>query len=61
MNLFNRKTLKRHIKLDPIPGDHLGRVDKMDSPPWSTVIQDHLYVGGDLGTQPDVRRRMGIL
>jgi len=22
MNLFNRKTLKRHIKADPIPADH---------------------------------------
>lgn len=39
----------------------LGRVDKMDSPPRSAVIQGHLYVGGDLGTQPDVGRRMGIL
>jgi hypothetical protein len=23
MNLFSRKTLKRHIKADPIPSDHL--------------------------------------
>ena len=44
-----------------IQGAKLGHVDKTDSPPWSAVIQDHLYVGGDLGTQPDVRRRMGIL
>ena len=39
----------------------LGCVDKKDSPARLAVIQDHLYVGGDLGTQSDVRRRMGIL
>lgn len=27
MNLFNRKTLKRHIKADPIPSDHLAAVE----------------------------------
>ena len=42
-------------------GDFLGCVDKKDSPARLAVIQDHLYVGGDLGTQSDVRRRMGIL
>ncbi len=42
-------------------GKSLGCVDKKDSPARLAVIQDHLYVGGDLGTQSDVRRRMGIL
>lgn len=32
----------------------LGCVDKKDSPARSVVIQGHLYVGDDLGTQPDV-------
>ena len=27
MNLFNRKTLKRHIKADPIPSDHLAALE----------------------------------
>ena len=39
----------------------LGCVDKKDSPARSAVIQAHLYMGDELGTQPDVRRRMGIL
>ncbi|RDD94633.1 hypothetical protein DTW92_17180 [Paracoccus pantotrophus] len=39
----------------------VGCVDKKDSPARSAVIQAHLYMGDELGTQPDVRRRMGIL
>lgn len=33
MNLFNRKTLKRHIKADPIPSDHLGALEA-----WAELI-----------------------
>ncbi len=36
-----------------------GRVDKRDSTWRGHVIRDHLYVGGDLGAQPYVRRRVG--
>ena len=39
----------------------LGHVDKRDSTDLRPVIQAHLYVGDELGTQPDVRRRMDIL
>lgn len=34
MNLFNRKTLKRHIKADPIPSDHLAALDA-----WAEMIR----------------------
>ena len=34
----------------------LGRVDKRDSAGRRPVIQAHLYVGDDLGAQPDLRR-----
>ena len=33
MNLFNRKTLKRHIKPAPIPADHLAALDA-----WADMI-----------------------
>ena len=33
MNLFNRKTLKRHIKADPIPSDHRAALDA-----WAELI-----------------------
>ena len=33
MNLFNRKTLKRHIKADPIPSDHLAALEA-----WADLI-----------------------
>jgi hypothetical protein len=33
MNLFNRKTLKRHIKADPIPSDHLAALEA-----WTELI-----------------------
>lgn len=33
MNLFNRKTLKRHIKSDPIPSDHLAALEA-----WAELI-----------------------
>jgi hypothetical protein len=33
MNLFNRKTLKRHIKPAPIPTDHLATLDA-----WADMI-----------------------
>jgi len=33
MNLFNRKTLKRHIKTDPIPSDHLVALEA-----WAELI-----------------------
>ena len=33
MNLFNRKTLKRHIKADPIPSDHLAALEA-----WAELI-----------------------
>lgn len=33
MNLFNRKTLKRHIKADPIPTDHLAALEA-----WAELI-----------------------
>ena len=33
MNLFNRKTLKRHIKADPIPSDHLATLEA-----WAELI-----------------------
>jgi len=33
MNLFNRKTLKRHIKSDPIPSDHLAALKA-----WAELI-----------------------
>jgi hypothetical protein len=33
MNLFNRKTLKRHIKPDPIPSDHLATLKS-----WAELI-----------------------
>ncbi len=33
MNLFNRKTLKRHIKADPIPADHLAVLES-----WAELI-----------------------
>ena len=39
----------------------LGDVDKRGSTGVRAVIQAALYVGDELGTQPDVRRRMGIL
>ena len=45
------------------PGDEigvlrnvLGRVDKRDSSGSRPMIQLHLYVGDELGTQPDIRR-----
>ena len=41
--------------------EELGHVDKRDSTDLRPVIQAHLYVGDELGTQPDVRRRMDIL
>jgi len=34
MNLFNRKTLKRHIKPEPIPADHLAALDA-----WADMIR----------------------
>lgn len=34
----------------------LGRVDKRDSSGSRPMIQAHLYVGDELGTQPDIRR-----
>jgi len=34
MNLFNRKTLKRHIKPAPIPADHLAALDA-----WADMIR----------------------
>jgi hypothetical protein len=34
MNLFNRKTLKRHIKPAPIPADHLAALDA-----WAEMIR----------------------
>lgn len=34
MNLFNRKTLKRHIKPTPIPADHLAALDA-----WADMIR----------------------
>ena len=40
--------------------EELGHVDKRDSTDLRPVIQAHLYVGDELGTQPDVRRRMDI-
>ena len=60
------RLLKRRSAIEPEIGHmksdgRLGCVDKKDSPARLAVIQDHLYVGGDLGTQSDVRRRMGIL
>ncbi|MCX7568322.1 N-6 DNA methylase [Sulfitobacter sp. F26169L] len=33
MNLFNRKTLKRHVKADPIPSDHLAALEA-----WAELI-----------------------
>ncbi len=33
MSLFNRKTLKRHIKADPIPADHLAKLEA-----WADLI-----------------------
>ena len=33
----------------------LGRVDKRDSTGIRPMIQAHLYVGDELGTQPDIR------
>ncbi|MEP5762930.1 MAG: hypothetical protein ABJ327_27130 [Litoreibacter sp.] len=33
MNLFNRKTLKRHIKADPISSDHLAALEA-----WAELI-----------------------
>ncbi|MFV1579157.1 MULTISPECIES: Eco57I restriction-modification methylase domain-containing protein [unclassified Phaeobacter] len=33
MNLFNRKTLKRHIKADPIPSDHMAALQA-----WTELI-----------------------
>ena len=34
MNLFNRKTLKRHIKPAPVPADHLAALDA-----WAEMIR----------------------
>ena len=34
MNLFNRKTLNRHIKAAPIPADHLAALDA-----WADMIR----------------------
>ncbi len=34
--------------------DELGCVDKRDSAVRQPVIQAHLYVGNELGTQPDI-------
>jgi len=34
MNLFNRKTLKRHIKSSPVPADHLAALDA-----WADMIR----------------------
>lgn len=34
MNLFNRKTLKRHINPAPIPADHLAALDA-----WADMIR----------------------
>lgn len=34
MNLFNRKTLKRHIKPAAVPADHLAALDQ-----WSDVVR----------------------
>lgn len=34
MNLFNRKTLKRHITPAPIPADHLAALDA-----WAEMIR----------------------
>lgn len=34
MNLFNRKTLKQHIKPAPIPADHLAALDA-----WAEMIR----------------------
>lgn len=34
MNLFNRKTLKRHIKADPIPSGHLAALKS-----WAEMIR----------------------
>jgi hypothetical protein len=34
MNLFNRKTLNRHIKPAPIPADHLAALDA-----WAEMIR----------------------
>jgi hypothetical protein len=34
MNLFNRKTLNRHIKLTPVPADHLAALDQ-----WAEMIR----------------------
>ena len=50
---------KHDAKLDDysriiVHPEFLGCVDKKDSPARSVVIQGHLYVGDDLGTQPDV-------
>ena len=40
MNLFNRKTLKRHIKPAPIPTDHLAALDA-----WTAMIRSgRVYV-----------------
>ena len=51
-----KRYLCRHAK-----SKILGHVDKRDSTDLRPVIQAHLYVGDELGTQPDVRRRMDIL
>ncbi|WP_126173766.1 Eco57I restriction-modification methylase domain-containing protein [Altericroceibacterium xinjiangense] len=40
MNLFNRKTLKRHIKLAPIPADHLAALDA-----WADMIRSGRIYG----------------
>ncbi|WP_395830229.1 hypothetical protein [Elstera sp.] len=34
MNLFNQKTLKRHIKPAPVPADHLAALDA-----WADMIR----------------------
>lgn len=34
MNLFNRKTLKRHMKAAPVPTDHLAALDA-----WADMIR----------------------
>lgn len=40
MNLFNRKTLKRHIKADPIPSDHLTAPEA-----WAELISSRRIEG----------------
>ena len=40
--------------------EHLGRVDKRDSHRVLTVIQAGICDGDQLGTRPDVGRRVGV-